>query len=368
MKKKYFLLFCCSFFLILNVNQVKAEEPCLESFYQNSLHFSGEGMRYWYEARDGFMSLTKIPYNQLDCKQCHANSCDQCHLIKNKAGKKEFSVNKAKKETTCFQCHEGAKLVAQISKKKGQEDVHTAAGMSCVDCHGEIDVHGDDKARKSMRDPGAVKAGCEKCHIGDKATGPKYDPTIRPHKKHKGGKQLHCSACHVRWSMNCYNCHFSEFMKTKTRKGNFIPTTDWLLLVNYKGKVTAATAMVLVYDKQTYVSYTPYFTHNVMKKGRACEECHGNEGMQLVRRGKKIPLVNYNNGEIEFWKGVVPVADNIIEWQFMDKQKGKWTPLESKEPDIERFSLYAEPLSKKQLKLLKLRIRSKKEKKKKKEN
>ena len=116
--------------------------------------------------------------------------------------------------------------------------------------------------------PKSMTPSCEGCHVGGKTKAPKFDPEIKPHKRHKKGTELHCNACHVRSSMTCYNCHFSEFMKTKNRKGNFIPTSDLFMLVNYQGKVTAATAVVCVHDKKTFVSYTPYFTHNVMKKGR----------------------------------------------------------------------------------------------------
>ena len=50
-----------------------------DSFYSKSLHYTGEGMRYWYEEQGGFMEITNIPYSQLDCKNCHVQSCDLCH-------------------------------------------------------------------------------------------------------------------------------------------------------------------------------------------------------------------------------------------------------------------------------------------------
>ena len=39
---------------------------------------------------------------------------------------------------------------------------------------------------------------------------------------------------------------FSSSLKTGSRKGNFIKGKDWLLLVNYQGKVTAGTVMSIV--------------------------------------------------------------------------------------------------------------------------
>ena len=71
----------------------ESAQPCVTSFFTNSLHYTGEGMRRWYEEEGGFMEITKIPYDQLNCKSCHVKSCDQCHLAK----KREKSVLKEKK-------------------------------------------------------------------------------------------------------------------------------------------------------------------------------------------------------------------------------------------------------------------------------
>jgi len=358
MRRNEILAVICGLFLFIHAGQVRAEDSCLTSYYQKSLHFSGKGMRYWYEGKNGFMTLTKIPYAQAGCNQCHAKSCDQCHGIEDKAGKMRFSVSESRKEATCLKCHEEEKLVMEFNQKAGNKDVHTAAKMSCLNCHKDRDIHGDGVAKEMLRDTEVMTPSCEGCHVGGKTKAPKFDPEIKPHKRHKKCTELHCNACHVRSTVTCYNCHFSEFMKTKNRDGNFIPTSDLFMLVNYQGKVTAATAVVLVHNKKAFVSYTPYFTHNVMKKGRACDECHANEGMQLVKTGKKIPVVTFENGKVKFWSGVIPIADNILQWQFFDKHKGDWVPLDTEKPDIERFTNSATPLIEKQLKMLKVHFGS----------
>ena len=43
-----------------------AEKSAIEISFEKSLHRTGEGMRYWYEKNDGFMSVTGMPYAQLD--------------------------------------------------------------------------------------------------------------------------------------------------------------------------------------------------------------------------------------------------------------------------------------------------------------
>lgn len=50
------------------VDAAETPSPCLRSFFTKSLHFTGEGMRYWYEEAGGFMRITGIPYRDLDCK------------------------------------------------------------------------------------------------------------------------------------------------------------------------------------------------------------------------------------------------------------------------------------------------------------
>lgn len=365
-KKRLLSGLLCMLWLILvlfNGGYLHAEEACMQSFYQKSLHFTGEGMRYWYEAENGFMAITKIPYDNLGCKSCHVKSCDQCHAYTNEKGVMEFSIVRSRGVDKCFTCHERGKLVAEYTKKSTERDVHTAAGMTCIDCHREDDIHGDGIKRMSMRDRGAVNASCEGCHVGENASAPKFDIEITAHKKHGKGTKIHCNACHVRWSMTCYNCHFSEYMKTKSKKGNFIPTNAWFMLLNYQNKVTAGTAMVLVNNKQAFVSYTPYFTHNIMKEGRPCQECHGNEAMELVKADKKIPLVTVEKEKIKFWEGVIPVAEGLLQWKFLDKKDGNWVSLDLEKPTIERYSLYAEPLKSKQLNLMRLRFNSKKRKK-----
>ena len=75
----------------------KGEETC----FSKSLHYTGEGMRYWYEKDDGLKSITNIPYDQLTCKQCHVKSCDVCHT-KKQDQKCSYSVEVITKDFESF--------------------------------------------------------------------------------------------------------------------------------------------------------------------------------------------------------------------------------------------------------------------------
>jgi hypothetical protein len=65
-----------SLFLLTMLTIVLGTMPhnvCVADEYDlsKSLHYTGEGMRYWYEEPGGFMDVTRIPYNELDCSSCH---------------------------------------------------------------------------------------------------------------------------------------------------------------------------------------------------------------------------------------------------------------------------------------------------------
>lgn len=327
---------------------IRSDEP-KGSFFKKSLHHTGEGMRYWYERPDGFKSITDIPYKDLGCKDCHIQTCDQCHL-KMVDEEATFSTKKAQEMETCLVCHTREKLSFQLDKKQNRVDVHVAADMACADCHHGHDVHGDGTFYNSMRDPGAVEARCDGCHMSESSGAPVYDEDLLSHSVH--GDKLDCAACHVQNTMACFNCHFSNFLKTKTKKGNFLATKDWMLLINFKDRVTSGTAMTLVHDEKTFVTYGPYFTHSVASKGRTCAECHDNEAVRKMAHGGKVPIAQFEDGKVTFWKGVIPTIHQYLEWQFLEKKDDQWIPIATEGEPAVQYSVYGKPLTLEQLEKL----------------
>ncbi len=325
---------------LVGIQPIAAENP-EESFFSNSLHHTGEGMRYWYEEPGGFMDITNIPYSELDCKNCHVKTCDACHT--QKIGETSlFSVNKAYDMDTCLACHSREGLTFKMGREKGNLDVHIEKGMVCADCHKGSDVHGNGKSHNSMRDVGAVKASCTTCHA--------TDMEVTAHEVHEG--KLDCSACHVDNTTACMNCHFDTFLETGSRKGTFLPMQDWTLLINYNGKVTAATAMSLVYKDKKFILYTPYFTHAVKEKGKDCVECHANSAMKLIEEGKSVPMMAFKDGKAVNWKGVVPVVPEKLDWVYLNKVGDKWIPIDNDAAAKIQFVGYGTPLTKDQLEKL----------------
>ena len=355
--KRLLKAFVAAAFILLQVMAFfpitgEAQEPAFpkegtkllcKSFYHNSLHATGEGMRRWYEEDNGFMNITDIPYAKLDCKNCHADSCDRCHTERN-GGKKVFSLQKARNSEMCLECHARQKVTMKVDKALGIEDVHATAGLECTDCHGAKDVHGDGAKYGSMRDPGAVEAACINCH----ADVAKANPS---HKRHI--KNIDCAACHVSNTITCYNCHFDSFMATGKRPGNFIPGKDWLLLVNHEGKVTSGNAQTLVYKGKKFIAYVPYFTHSIMKKARQCDDCHGAEASKLLNEGGHVPVVKWEDGKLKPFKGVIPWIEGKLDWVYLDKKESKWVPMPNMSPDLTQRAGHATPLTEKQLRRLK---------------
>ena len=330
---------------LLADSSADSKQPCLTSFFTKSLHYTGEGMRRWYEEEGGFMEITKIPYDQLNCKKCHVKSCDQCHA-KKKGAKLVFSPKKARDMNTCLPCHGREGLTFRFDGERDHLDVHLAAGMVCADCHWRYDIHGDGRFRPSMRDPKGVRASCQTCHVKQQKESPEFDPDTVSHQVH--GDKLDCAACHVRTTMACYNCHFDRFLKTGTKKGNFVSMKDWLLLINYEGKVTSGSAMTLVYKNKKFIAYVPYFTHSVSSEGRPCNDCHLNQAVIKMQKGEKVPVVDFKKGKIVTWKGVVPVVQGKLEWAFLNKTEKGWQPVPSKEDPMVQFAAYGTPLTEEQ--------------------
>ncbi|UCE08235.1 MAG: hypothetical protein JSW07_09530, partial [bacterium] len=166
-------LIALSSFLLIPAGQI----ICQESFFEKSLHYTTEGMRYWYEEQGGFKNVTGIPYAELDCKNCHIGSCDRCHAEKND-GTFSYSVTKAEKQELCLACHSREGATINFGKQLNMLDVHFANGMVCTDCHQKDDVHGDGKFYHSMRDITNPRPACTNCH--------EADSTLRAHTVHKG--------------------------------------------------------------------------------------------------------------------------------------------------------------------------------------
>ncbi len=285
-----------------------------QAYFSTSLHGTRAGKDYWYgKANGGFENLTNIPIEDLGCKNCHGPTdaagnaydennpypgpgCADCHPNGNPAESPD--VNQ------CYGCHGRQKTEAM---KLGLPDVHRDAGMVCWDCHSKDDMHGDSDGTvyASMLENGAIDAECEDCHYeGGEAPYPDH----RAYDPHDG--KLHCTACHARTVISCYNCHFESMAEAHIKRA-YKPINDFVLLVNREkdGKVYPASFQSLSYGDTTFVAFGPFTPHSIMKEGRTCSDCHNNETVKEYASTGEIRFATWNAADSTLsWKhGVVPI-------------------------------------------------------------
>jgi hypothetical protein len=328
---------------IVLCNQATSQEiKGKDCFFLSSLHYTADGMRYWYSKENGGMeALTGIPYEDLGCKNCHAAGCDRCHKLEK--GKKEcreaaYSLEAARDQSVCLKCHGRERAMIKIDHKAKQEDVHSLQGLECVDCHSQREIHGDGGKYVSLKQPGAMDTQCENCHDSVKPT--------EAHTVHK--EKVDCKACHIRHVVSCTNCHFDTLVEKGKRKA--LPVSGWVFLMNHSGKVTSASMQTLVTKgNKTFLLFAPHMSHSVMKEGRACNDCHGTETMQCASKGK-VELLWLENGKMTNLKGVIPVAEEVdYQCVYQDYQDEKWVPIDNPATPVRQYAAFGKPLTAEQL-------------------
>ncbi|RZB33496.1 MAG: hypothetical protein SRB1_01123 [Desulfobacteraceae bacterium Eth-SRB1] len=71
--------------------------------------------------------------------------------------------------------------------------------------------------------------------------------------------------------------------------------------------------MTLVYQNKKFIAYCPYFT-----QGRSCKQCHQNKAVREIAKGNKVTVVDFKDGKVVPWKGVVPVVPDKLRWVYFN--------------------------------------------------
>ena len=280
--------------------------------FPTSLHGSRPGKATFYSAPDGFQSLTNVPMDSLACAQCHGATyadgtpvvhatytpgCLDCHRDPSRPN--AYPVT----EQICLGCHS-----RQGAEQSRFADVHREAGMDCIDCHTQREMHGDGVAYASFLSPGASDAKCSNCHFqGGSAPPPASNAYHNTH-----ASTLDCSACHVRSVSTCYNCHFETEVATDLKRFfNQSPRTGFRLLVNFEGKVQSGTFMALSYEGHTFAVVAPFHGHSITKTGITCAECHlggsGGGGNPILQE-----YVDSSQMTVTRWDAAATGADRLV--------------------------------------------------------
>lgn len=310
-----------------------------ECFFLKSLHYTANGMEYWYSKENGGLEqITGVPYAELTCQNCHVPGCDRCH--RTEQGKTlSYTIKAAQRQAMCLKCHGREKAMLRINHSQKQEDVHVTKGMECTDCHSQKEMHGDGHEYVSLKEPGAMDTHCENCHDSVKPT--------EAHTVHEG--RLDCKACHIRHVVSCTNCHFDHMVESGKRKA--IPVHGWVFLMRYRDKVSSASMQTFfVRPNKTFLMFAPHMSHSVSKQGRSCPECHGTPTMKKAQKEGKLTLTWLEDGKVKNLKGVIPVVESVqYNCSYQDLKEGNWVPVKNPADPKIQFAAFGKPLTQDQL-------------------
>jgi len=331
--------------------------------FPTSLHALRTGKKTFYSADNGgFENISGIPYEQLDCRGCHAPTyadgtpvdpvtyepgCADCHADLSNPSQ---GIN----DMLCFGCHS-----RQAAEASSFPDVHRDAGFTCISCHTKTEIHGDGTEYLSHLDtPGPQ---CEECHDAD-GPGP-VPPSNTAHSIHIG--KLDCSTCHVKSVITCYNCHFESELAGGGKRFFAPPRRDFKLLLNFRGKVYPGTFQSLVYQGQSFYVLAPYYSHAVTTD-ISCSDCHNNAAIREYSDTGAITVTEYREGVLQGPSGVIPVPpdwETALKLDFLDYTGDASDPQTDAElwrylktgADLTQM-LYGTPLTSAQINRLKLNV------------
>ncbi len=282
--------------------------------FNTSLHKTRAGKPWWYNASNGgFEAFTNIPVSQLGCVECHGPrdadgnpyptnytpSCVDCHPTNSGFNRDSIRVSQ------CYGCH-GRQ--ATEANTLNIPDVHRNRGMKCWSCHHSNDMHGSATVHNSMLEPGAMEAECTTCHTTLPSNHGTYDPPAHNNK-------IHCTSCHARTVLSCYNCHFeSQVIAHKKRAKQ--PITGFVILANRTkdGKIYPMSFQSVTYQGNAFVAFAPFTSHTISDTGRTCTECHLNFGgnipaIQQYNQTGQIQFATWNSNDstLSWLRGIVPM-------------------------------------------------------------
>lgn len=290
--------------------------------FATSLHGTREGKRTFYEGttdEPGFFTMTGIDYDTLPCADCHAAAfadgtpvdaetyepgCADCH-----ADPENPTADVP--QSACLACH--ARVGAEISLASAgvahMSDVHRDAGLECMDCHKESQVHGDGNVYTSVQDPDLPRPVCDDCHT-ENGSAPAPPSSVTEHLIHMAN--IDCAACHSQSVVSCDNCHFeTEVNEHFKRFYGPPPRHGFVYLVNgADGKVTTASSQSLTYGDKAFITIAPFYAHTITADGRHCDDCHGTEKVVEYFDNGTVRATEFVNGALVGPTGLIPIPED----------------------------------------------------------
>ena len=269
--------------------------------------------------------ITELPHEEelepVDCGMCHDDVAETyTRHGRGEVGKSPFVPGCADchadpdnptadvPESVCTGCHGriGAERNLADGGAEDMSDVHRDAGMTCMDCHDQAQVHGDGNEYTSVNDPDLPKPSCDNCHTAD-GIGPEPPTTVTEHAMHLAN--IDCAACHVQSVVSCDSCHFETQIEQHFKRFYGPPPRHgYVYLVNGDdGKVTTASSQSLTYEDKAFITIAPFFAHTVSPNGRHCDDCHGSEKVTEYFEHGTIRAIEFTDDGLVGPSGVIPI-------------------------------------------------------------
>lgn len=217
----------------------------------------------------------------------------------------------------CIACHGRQntehKLLTDVHRSIDAANPGEVAKFTCMGCHQEGEVHGDETFLESHLDnpkTSCAQSGCHERELkivqgkkarGGACRGDKVKVNERCetfHSQHMA--DVDCTSCHVTSNTTCNSCHFDSELDHRKRFYKQIPAHGFKFLMNFKDiqdsevtKVRTANYQSLTVgavcedgvcdteNAQTFVVFAPFASHSVTKGEEVkCRDCH------VIRDGK----------------------------------------------------------------------------------
>ena len=303
--------------------------PDVVAMSDDSLHTNLEG--YWTilnarSAPEGHEAISKMFGNH--CASCHA-TCGECHVSQPApvgGGLIDgHNFNETPSMTrNCTACHGSRVGNEYLGKNEDlRGDVHFRQGrMTCVDCHGGHDVHGQPQDCQTChvapeesaipppdhRYTGVQSPSCESCHV----TASTGQDDVEMHQAH--GADLSCQVCHSIDYKSCDGCHVAlsdetgnPFFETDGSYLSFLIGLNPLRSFERPYKYVPLRHVPIAHDSfafygddllenydalPTWVYATPHNIQLETPQTEDCNACHGNPDIFLT--ADKVDPVELN--------------------------------------------------------------------------
>jgi thiosulfate/3-mercaptopyruvate sulfurtransferase len=261
---------------------------------------------------DALPAMLKTGYKE-NCAKCHG-TCGDCHVNRPPSGGgglyQGHKFGKPNMVDNCIACHVSRGGHAYLGIAVGtQPDVHfTKLGYTCMDCHSQYEVHGDETVYDQRYKVRAMPS-CIKCH-------PAVTNSNAYHSVHI--ETFSCNTCHSQDYNNCGSCHVAGTgARVPAYQGykigmNPIPQTRNYKFATLRRSLSALDTWsqfgvpnLVSFDAATTYKYSS--PHNILKwtsrtqvaAGRPCyDNCHIiKEGATL--RNKNLYLFQ---SDLESWE------------------------------------------------------------------